>query len=64
MIRVIMRRNLMTVQRSLLYGREYELPKDQAEEFIRKGLAVPVVDDTPKKETAQAKTVKETRRRK
>jgi hypothetical protein len=53
----------MTVQRSLLYGREYELPEEQAKEYIRKGLAVPVTPEKPKVETTAAKTVKETRRK-
>lgn len=64
MIRVIMKKNLMTVQRSLLYGREYELPEEQAKEFIRKGLAVPVQVEQKKIENAAAKPVKETRPRK
>ena len=55
-----MRKNLMTATKSLLYGNSYDLPDEQADEFLRKGLAIPDKSHSIKtKETATSKKVTE-----
>lgn len=60
MTKVIMRKTLMTSIRSFTYGRSYDLPEDQAKEFLSKGYAIPDKASTQKAETATTKKVAET----
>jgi hypothetical protein len=60
-MRIKMNITLITAQTPLTRGSEYDLPEDQAREYVAKGLAVPVTSGTPARETATAKEVKETR---